>query len=67
MEIMELLQKVKDREIEIEQAYEMLKDLPYEELGYAKVDHHRKMRKGYCEVIFSEGKELSHIRELWSL
>lgn len=62
MEIMELLQKVKDREIEIEQAYEMLKDLPYEELGYAKVDHHRKMRKGYCEVIFSEGKELSHIR-----
>ena len=62
MEMMELLKKVKDQEIDIEKAYQMLKDLPYEELGYAKVDHHRKIRNGYCEVIFSEGKELSHIR-----
>lgn len=62
MEIMELLKKVKENKIEIDEAYQMLKELPYEELGYAKVDHHRKIRNGYCEVIFSEGKELPHIR-----
>ena len=62
MELKEILDRVKSGEIEPGVAYDMLKDLPYEELEYAKIDHHRRLRKGYCEVIFSEGKELSHIR-----
>ena len=56
MEMMELLKKVKDQEIDIEKAYQMLKDLPYEELGYAKVDHHREVRQGAPEVIYGASK-----------
>src|SRR6185295_16627570 len=39
-----------------EEALERLKHLPYEDLGFARVDHHREMRKGFPEVIFGTGK-----------
>ena len=38
-----------------------LKDLPYESIGYANIDHHRKLRNGYPEVIYCEGKSDDHI------
>ena len=43
MQIKELLEAVKGQEISVEEAMERLKDLPYEELPYAKVDHHRQL------------------------
>ena len=54
MEIRELLEKVKQDEISIDQAQEMLKDLPYEDLGFAKLDHHRALRTGFGEYIARE-------------
>ena len=42
MEIKELLEKVKTGEMELSRAEEILKELPYENLGYANLDHHRK-------------------------
>jgi pyridinium-3,5-biscarboxylic acid mononucleotide synthase len=56
-----LLKKVRQKKISIEDAFLALRHLPYEDLGFAKVDHHRAMRTGMPEVIFCQGKELEHI------
>ncbi len=52
----QLLTKLFDRSISIEQALEKLKHLPFEDLGFASIDHHRPLRKGYPEVIFCQNK-----------
>ncbi|MDD2798313.1 MAG: nickel pincer cofactor biosynthesis protein LarB [Bacteroidales bacterium] len=57
-----LLTDVKEGKIEVSQAIEELKNLPFEDLGYAKIDHHREIRTGYPEVIFCPGKSTSQIR-----
>ncbi|MBI4377487.1 MAG: nickel pincer cofactor biosynthesis protein LarB [Nitrospinae bacterium] len=44
-----------------EEAMEMLKYLPYEDLGFARVDHHRGLRQGFPEVIYCEGKAVHQI------
>lgn len=54
--ILELLQKVKDGQVSPEQAVLELKMKPFEDLGYAKIDHHRGVRQGIQEVIFGSGK-----------
>jgi hypothetical protein len=54
--IKEVLIRLKQEEITVEQAMESLKTLPFEELGFAKVDHHRQLRSGFPEVIFCQGK-----------
>lgn len=54
--IKNLLTAVKQGDIEISEAMETLKSLPYEDLGFAKIDHHRQIRSGFPEVIFCQGK-----------
>jgi len=64
MDIKVLLNKIKNKLISVEEAYSQLKNLPYEDLGFAKIDHHRHLRKGFPEVIYCEGKtpeQISHI------
>lgn len=61
-QILELLKNVKDGNMELGQAVDRLKQLPFEDLGYAKVDHHREIRTGYPEVIFCPGKTNEQIR-----
>lgn len=61
-QILELLDKFKNDEVSAEVVLEDLKKLPYGELGYAKIDHHRAIRTGYPEVIYCEGKSLEHIK-----
>lgn len=56
-----LLLAVKSGELEIDIALERLKELPFSDLGYARVDHHRSLRKGFPEVVYCEGKELKQI------
>lgn len=51
-----LLEQVRDGETSVEAAIESLRHLPFEDLGFAKVDHHRAMRHGMPEVIFGMGK-----------
>jgi len=51
-----LLQKVKSGETSIEEALGQLKSLPFEDLGFARIDHHRSLRKGFPEVIWGQGK-----------
>jgi NCAIR mutase (PurE)-related protein len=56
-----LLDAVRSGEVEPEAAMASLRDLPYTDLGYAMVDHHRALRQGVPEVIFGEGKTASQI------
>lgn len=64
MDIKILLAQLRSKKISIEDAYSKLKNLPYEDLGFAKIDHHRHLRKGFPEVIYCEGKtpgQIAHI------
>ena len=61
MDVRQLLEAVKTDEIDIDTAVNKLKDLPYEDLGYANIDHHRELRNGFPEVIYCEGKTDEHI------
>ncbi|PUU93755.1 MULTISPECIES: nickel pincer cofactor biosynthesis protein LarB [Halanaerobium] len=60
-DITSILKKVKSGEIEVEAAASSLKDLPFKDLGFAKVDNHRSLRNGFPEVIYCEGKSLDEI------
>lgn len=59
-----LLSDVKNGNLEISQAIEKLKHLPFEDLGFAKIDHHREIRTGYPEVIYCPGKTNEQIRAI---
>ncbi len=59
--IRELLETVKKGEIDIDNAMDKLKNLPYEDLGYAMIDHHRTLRRGHPETIFCAGKTKEQI------
>ncbi len=61
MDLRKLLQDVKDGSTNIDDALSSLKNLPYEDIGYANIDHHREIRNGYPEVIYCEGKSDEHI------
>lgn len=54
--IRKILTAVKNDRLPVDKAVEELKHLPYEDISFAKVDHHRHLRHGVPEVIFAEGK-----------
>jgi NCAIR mutase (PurE)-related protein len=60
-EITKMLRQVRRGRLGVDEALERLRDLPYEDLGYAKIDHHRALRQGFPEVIFARGKAPSQI------
>jgi len=57
----QLLEGVRKGKISVTRAVERLRHLPFEDLGFAKVDHHRALRQGFPEVIMGEGKEPAEI------
>ena len=57
---------VKNGEIEIGEAVEQLRHLPFEDLGFAHVDHHRQIRRGFPEVIYCPGKTVEQIVKIFS-
>lgn len=60
--LIKLLENVKEGRVGVEEAVSDLKKLPFEDLGFAKVDHHRNIRNGYPEVIFCQGKTIDQIK-----
>lgn len=52
----QLLENVRKGKVTVKRALERLRHLPFEDLGFAKVDHHRALRQGFPEVIMGEGK-----------
>jgi pyridinium-3,5-biscarboxylic acid mononucleotide synthase len=64
LEIERLLKDVWERRVSAEEAFMRLKTLPYEDLGFARVDHHRALRRGFPEVIFGAGKTPEQIAQI---
>jgi NCAIR mutase (PurE)-related protein len=62
--IKKLLEDVKAGKIEIDEALRILKSFPYEDLGFAKIDTHRDLRKGFPEVILCKGKTKEQITKI---
>jgi len=60
-----LLEQGKNDELSIDQAVEKLRHLPFEDLGFACLDHHRQIRRGFPEVIFCPGKTTEHIIKIF--
>jgi hypothetical protein len=61
-EIKDLLESIKSGNLTIEEGIKKLKDFPFKELGYAKIDNHREVRVGYPEVIYCEGKTVEQVK-----
>lgn len=57
----QILTKVKSGEVVVDDAVAQLIDLPYEEMGFAKIDHHRELRCGFPEVVFGPGKTAEQV------
>ena len=55
-ELRQMLEGVKNGDVDVEEAVKALKMAPFEDLGYAKIDHHRAIRQGAAEVIYGAGK-----------
>ncbi len=55
------MERFKAGDVDVEAVLSSLRNLPYTDLGFAKVDHHRSLRKGFPEVIFGEGKSQEQI------
>jgi NCAIR mutase (PurE)-related protein len=59
-----LLEAFKRGEMPVDEALAQLRELPYEDVGCAQVDHHRELRQGMPEVIFGEGKSVEQIERI---
>lgn len=65
-QLKKLLEQVKDGQIDINEAVEKLRHLPFEDLGFAKINHHRQLRRGFAETIYCPGKTNEQIVEIFS-
>jgi pyridinium-3,5-biscarboxylic acid mononucleotide synthase len=63
-ELLKILESVEAGKLSPGSAVERLKHLPFEDLGFAKVDHHRALRQGFAEVVFAKGKTSQQVAEI---
>lgn len=64
MDVEELLRKVKEGSMSIEEAMKELRHLPFKDIGFAKIDFHRRIRRGIPEAIFAIGKTKEQIKKI---
>jgi NCAIR mutase (PurE)-related protein len=65
-QIEELLNEVREGRMDVSAAMARLRTLPFEDLGFAKLDHHRALRTGMPEVIFSQGKSSEQVAAIFA-
>lgn len=65
-QLKKLLEQVKAGQTDINEAVEKLRHLPFEDLGFARIDHHRQLRRGFAETIYCPGKTNEQIVEIFS-
>ena len=63
-DLLKILEEIRAGTLSPAKAAERMKHLPFEDLGFAKVDHHRALRQGYAEVIFGKGKTPAQVAEI---
>ena len=55
-ELEKILKDIRAGEVSIDEAMERLRDFPYTDLGFARIDHHRELMTGYPEIVYCAGK-----------
>jgi len=60
-----LLTEVKTGQTTVNDALEALRNFPYTDLGFARIDHHREIRTGYPEIIYCAGKTIEQVKEIF--
>jgi pyridinium-3,5-biscarboxylic acid mononucleotide synthase len=63
-EVEKLLNEVRNGITPVDKALEVLKNFPYTDLGFARIDHHRELRTGYPEIIYCAGKSVEQVKEI---
>lgn len=63
-DLKKLLEQVRRGRMSPERALERLKQLPFEDLGFAKIDHHRSLRQGFPEVVYGRGKTAEQVAKI---
>jgi len=63
-EIRKIMVDLKSGKVEVGEAIKKLKFLPFEDLGFAKIDHHRTLRKGFPEAVFCQNKTVNQVVEI---
>ena len=63
-DIRKILESIQKGTIGIDEALNDLKNLPYQDLGFAKLDHHRQLRRGFAEAVFCPGKSIEQIIQI---
>jgi len=66
LQIETLLNEVREGRTAVDQALDRLRDLPFEDIGFAKLDHHRALRTGMPEVIFASGKSTAQVATIFA-
>ena len=66
LQIETLLTEVREGRTNVDEALDRLRDLPFEDLGFAKLDHHRHLRTGMPEVIFGAGKSTAQVAAIFA-
>ena len=59
--IKKVMLEIKNKKLGVDEAIKKLKFLPFEDLGFAKIDHHRALRKGFPEVVFCQNKTTEQV------
>lgn len=65
MRVEDVLQTFRDGGMSLEEAAAQLKKAPFEDLGFAKLDHNRELRRGFCEVVYCPGKTCQQVVEIF--
>ena len=63
-ELKALLTNLYNNKLSPDDAIKQLQNLPYENLDFAKIDHHRELRNGLPEVIYSQGKSIAQLKKI---
>jgi pyridinium-3,5-biscarboxylic acid mononucleotide synthase len=63
-EIRKFLEAFKGGQFSLDRAVERIRDLPFEDIGFAKIDHHRSLRTGFPEVVYARGKTPKQVAEI---
>ncbi len=63
-QVRNLLLAFQSGQASLEEAMEQLRTMPFEDLGYAKIDHHRAVRQGFPEVVYCEGKTVEQVASI---
>jgi NCAIR mutase (PurE)-related protein len=64
-EVQKLLTEVRNGSISVEKAFEVLRNFPYTDLGFARIDHHREIRTGYPEIVYCAGKTVDQVKDIF--